>query len=415
MKIQANENESMRKRILVASQLVLAVLCLVLAAVSAWPQSQTPVPTTAREAAKTPEFAARLAAARAANKSQATAPSKSTPASPLDDSVPYDNGHYAGTTTFYFDGEIDGNDNAFFITGPNYPNIAGSFQDISNGFVSAASGTPNQLEFGEWIASGLTPSSISYELGTTAFGTDLGSGSVAQTICPGAGCNSTFLFTNSFGYDIYDVTIPVTSAAMTAGNEYWLSLSNASDSQGNNSTEGWDIPNGGSGGPATCNFRQSGTNYGSCGLGGESFTLSATGTTYTYTPKGSPGFCTFTISGSPYGFGVYNLSNGTCSGILGKTWTNASANIMVGVSSNQPPVWFIATDVEGGYSFIGKTTATVGPAIAVRQMYDIVYKQNPGTARIPWKWTTSPGSWTVTTSAASASKGRQPGRSAPAR
>jgi hypothetical protein len=66
---------------------------------------------------------------------------------------------------------------------------------------------------------------------------------------------------------------------MTAGNSYWVSLSNASDSQGNNSTEAWDIPNAGSGGPATCNFRQSGTNFGDCGLGGESFTLTGGGTT----------------------------------------------------------------------------------------------------------------------------------------
>ena len=29
-------------------------------------------------------------------------------------------------TTFYNDGAIDGNDNGFFITGPNFPNIAGS-------------------------------------------------------------------------------------------------------------------------------------------------------------------------------------------------------------------------------------------------------------------------------------------------
>ena len=178
---------------------------------------------------------------------------------------------FAGTTTFYNDGGIDGHDNGFFISGPNFPNIGGTFQDISNGFVSAASGAPNTLEFGEWIASGLTPSSISYELGSSAFGTDLGFGTVAQN-----SSNSLFLFSNTFGYDIYDVTIPVTSGAMTAGNTYWVSLSNATDPR-NSGTEAWDIPNGGSGGPATCNFRQSGTNYGSCGLGGESFTLSGTG------------------------------------------------------------------------------------------------------------------------------------------
>ena len=82
------------------------------------------------------------------------------------------------------------------------------------------------------------------------------------------GANSTFLFTNGFGYGIYDVKVGITSAAMTAGNTYWLSISNATDAA-NDGTQAWDIPNGGSGGPATCNFRQSGTNYGNCGLGGE--------------------------------------------------------------------------------------------------------------------------------------------------
>src|ERR1039458_6626836 len=170
-------------------------------------------------------------------------------------------------TAFYNDGAIDGNDNAFFISGPNFPNPAGSVQDISNGFVSGASGSRGSLEFGEWIASGIRPSSISYELGTSAFGTDLGSATVALNAS-----NSHFLFSNSFGYDIYDVTIGLTPAALTAGNTYWLSLSNATDA-GNSGTEAWDLPNGGSGGPATCNFRQSGTNFGDCGLGGEAFTL----------------------------------------------------------------------------------------------------------------------------------------------
>jgi PEP-CTERM motif len=175
----------------------------------------------------------------------------------------------------YNDGGIDGNDNAFFITGPNNPNFLGSVQDISNGFVPTTPGTPNTLEFGEWIASGFTPSSISWGIDTAAFGTT-NSGTVAQT-----GANSTFLFTNGFGYDVYDVKIGVTGPAMNTSTQYWVTLSNASDSQGDNSTEAWDIPNSGSGGPAVCNFRQSGVNDGDCGLGGESFTLSNQGTTTT--------------------------------------------------------------------------------------------------------------------------------------
>jgi hypothetical protein len=169
----------------------------------------------------------------------------------------------------YSEGPIDGNDNAFFVTGPNLPNFLGSVQDISNGFVAATSGAASHLEWGEWSVG--APTSFSYELGSAAFGTDIGSGTVGQT----AG-NSTLLFTNGFGYGVYDVGIEITPAAMTAGNTYWLSISNATDAS-NDGTQGWDIPNGGSGGPAICNFRQSGTNFGNCGLGGESFTLSGCG------------------------------------------------------------------------------------------------------------------------------------------
>ena len=140
----------------------------------------------------------------------------------------------ASAGTIFSEGPIDGNDNGFYITGPSFPNPAGSFQDISNGFIAATSGTPTNLEFGEWVLSGSTPTSIGYEIGTAAFGTDLGSGTVAQN-----SSNSILLFTNGFGYGIYDVTIPVSSLAMTAGNEYWLSLSNASNTGGTQSGA-WD-------------------------------------------------------------------------------------------------------------------------------------------------------------------------------
>ena len=54
--------------------------------------------------------------------------------------------------TIFNDGGIDGNDNAFFVTGPNFPNFLGSVQDISNGFTAAVSATPNHLGWGEWIS-----------------------------------------------------------------------------------------------------------------------------------------------------------------------------------------------------------------------------------------------------------------------
>jgi hypothetical protein len=173
---------------------------------------------------------------------------------------------FAGPTIFS-EGPIDGFDNALFITGPLYPGFLGVAQDISNGFVATSSATPTALEYGLWLTTGVLPSTISYEIGTTPFGTQLGSGTVAlnpSNYVPGPG-------------DTWDVTIPVTSLAMTAGNRYWISLSNANDT-GDSGSSAWDIPNGGLGGPAICDFRDNGGAVltgvrGNCGLGGESFTL----------------------------------------------------------------------------------------------------------------------------------------------
>jgi hypothetical protein len=169
-------------------------------------------------------------------------------------------------TIIYSEGPIDGTTNSFFVTGPNLPNFLGSVQDISNGFVAANTAAATHLEWGEWSVG--APTSFAYSLSASAFGNELGGGTVAQN----AG-NSTLLFTNAYGYGVYDVKVGITPVAMTAGNTYWLSISNATDAA-NDETQGWDIPGYPVGGPATCNFRQSGTNYGGCGVGGESFTLS---------------------------------------------------------------------------------------------------------------------------------------------
>jgi len=180
----------------------------------------------------------------------------------------------------FSEGPIDGNDNAFFVTGPNLPNFLGSVQDISDGFVATNSGTVTNVEWGEWSVG--APTGFSASLSTSAFGNELGQFDVTQN----AG-NSVLLFTNSFGYGVYDVTAPISGGpALTAGNTYWLTISNADDAS-HDGTQAWDIPNGGSGGPATCNFRQSGTNFGDCGLGGESFTLSSGETTTTTTTSGT--------------------------------------------------------------------------------------------------------------------------------
>jgi hypothetical protein len=173
----------------------------------------------------------------------------------------------ASAQVIYNDGRIDGNDNAFFVTGPNLPSFLGTAQDISNGFVAANSGAgvPLGLAWGEWSVG--TPTTSNWSIGTSAFGNDIASG---------GGGLAFFVETNPFGYGVWDVLVPIGVTGFVAGNTYWLTISNATDAA-NDGTQAWDIPNGGLGGPATCNFRQSGTNFGDCGLGGESFTIASCG------------------------------------------------------------------------------------------------------------------------------------------
>jgi hypothetical protein len=167
----------------------------------------------------------------------------------------------------YSEGPIDGNDNAFFVTGPAGNNFLGTNQDISNGFVAAGGNwSATDLMWAEWSVG--APTSFAYSFGAGAFGNELGSATVAQNAS-----NTTLLFTNALGYGVYKTTVTFPDIPMTGGQTYWLTISNATDAAADG-TQAWDIPNGGSGGPAICNFRQSGTNFGSCGLGGESFSIS---------------------------------------------------------------------------------------------------------------------------------------------
>ncbi len=160
--------------------------------------------------------------------------------------------------TLFDDGATNGQYNAFFIDGPN----PGPYnQSISDGFVATNSGVASSLDFGVWVSSGLTPTSVSWWLGTSAFAGDLGSGTVPQV-------NYSYFGSNSYGFDVYNIHITGLTGNITAGQTYWLTLGNANDNEGTQ-TVGWDVVPG----PATCNFMQGGVNYGDCGDGGEAFTL----------------------------------------------------------------------------------------------------------------------------------------------
>ncbi len=159
------------------------------------------------------------------------------------------------------DGPTNGQLNALFIDGPN----PGPFQQsISDGFIATGSGTAANMQVGLWVPTGETPTALSWWIGTTAFGTDISSGS--QT-----GFSNQFVTSNGYGYDVYTSTITGMSGSITAGNVYYLTLGNANDSSGDQFVA-WDV----SPGPASCFFAVGGIEQGDCGLGnpeGEAFTL----------------------------------------------------------------------------------------------------------------------------------------------
>jgi hypothetical protein len=161
----------------------------------------------------------------------------------------------------YTDGPINGSYAGLFIDGPGGPTT----QTISDGFVATNSGTATSLDFGEWVLTGATPTSVSWALGTSAFASDVSSGSTAQV-------GFTFFAHNGFDSDVYNSHVDGLSGVLTAGRTYYLTLSGANDSAG--SLDLWDVNNG----PATCFYASGGSEQGGCaaqGIGGEAFTINS--------------------------------------------------------------------------------------------------------------------------------------------
>jgi hypothetical protein len=170
-------------------------------------------------------------------------------------------------------GPTNGQLNGFFIDGPGGP----FGQTISDGFVAFNGGNAFTLDFAEWVPTGTTPTSVSWMLGTSSFGSQISSGSMGQV-------GYTFFGTSGFGYDVYISHVTGLSGALTAGQTYYLTLGGANDSSGSQ-FDAWDVNEGvgAEGGiPATCSFAVGGVPQGDCpSTESESFTISGgtTGTT----------------------------------------------------------------------------------------------------------------------------------------
>ncbi|MEP7362396.1 MAG: PEP-CTERM sorting domain-containing protein [Acidobacteriota bacterium] len=165
----------------------------------------------------------------------------------------------ASAAILYDNGPTNGSANALFIDGPG----AGPFsQTISNGFVATGTGIATSLDFGVWVTSGLTPTTVSWALGTSAFGSEISSGSTPQV-------GFAFFGANGFGYDVYTATVGGLSGLLSSGSTYYLTLGGANDSA-NSQFVAWDVNLG----PTTCSFAVSGSPVGDCGAGGgNSFTI----------------------------------------------------------------------------------------------------------------------------------------------
>jgi hypothetical protein len=103
---------------------------------------------------------------------------------------------------------------------------------VSDSFTLSNPTTLTSAQLGLWLYQGDTASSLDWAIGTSAFGSDEGSGTASLT--------NVFQYTNGFGYDIYESSFPL-SATLNAGT-YWLTIQNLSVSNGDPGY--WDENNG---------------------------------------------------------------------------------------------------------------------------------------------------------------------------
>jgi hypothetical protein len=180
---------------------------------------------------------------------------------------------------------------ASFTAGADYigypPGWGGEY--FSDGFIATTSGVAISFDFGEWTPVDTTPTSLTWALGTSAFGSDIATGTLSQvsyafdTELIGTGQNA------GLNYDVYLVSVDISAASpsLVAGDTYYLTLSHGGSSDGAWNAS-WDVNDG----SASCyGFQVANTpQTASCGAytvgpaaGSNSFTI------YDATPTPEPG------------------------------------------------------------------------------------------------------------------------------
>lgn len=176
----------------------------------------------------------------------------------------------AFATVIFDDGTTQGNYNALYVDGPGAGGPAG--QTISNQFTATGGGTAGRLDFGLWVLQGATPIQISWSLGTTSFGSEIGGATKVHLTAS----DYSYLLTNTHGYDIYEVSLTgLTSGMMSMGGTYHLTLSDGNSSFKDHNVL-WDVYSWGpTAAPAICSYALGGVYQKECGEGGEAFTIYA--------------------------------------------------------------------------------------------------------------------------------------------
>ena len=95
---------------------------------------------------------------------------------------------------------------------------------VTNSFDISGASTATGVDFGAWYVPGDSFVTVDWMIGTTAYGSEIGSGTAAVS--------EAFQYTNGFGYDIYVDSFSLPSLGLAPGT-YWLTLQNAVMAGGN--------------------------------------------------------------------------------------------------------------------------------------------------------------------------------------
>ncbi len=137
--------------------------------------------------------------------------------------------------TLYSNGAINGQIGGYGLYGGNA---------VSDTFTLSGAWTILSVTFGEWVDPGQTPETVDWEIGSSAFGSDLGSATgvslTSSLFCTHTGCgDGTYdVYASSFTLDLH-----------LAAGTYWLTLQNATTAAG---LVFWDQNDGPSQAQLTC-------------------------------------------------------------------------------------------------------------------------------------------------------------------